>query len=403
MNQPIEEWEVLDLLTALVDKSLVVFETDENGVERYRLLESVRQYSRDRLLESEEAPPLYNRYLEYCLYFTQQRKQIIESEGDARWLARLDKERENILSALEWGTDNPDTAIHALQLASAYREFWLTRSLYTEAREWLSRALAHGAEVSPFMKARTLNDLAYISNLQCDYVIAADFAARGMEQAKLAGNDRLYAFAQMFLAWAKEFGKQVETLDEVAGLCLEAREYALRANDAVALASSSNLLCSFYFYREDYENAEPYARESVEAARKANDPFSEEASLDFLGAILIRKGRIEPALDIYKQMLISCQVQGNRRNTAYAAYRLAEIYTRRDLVVAARLMGAGDGLLEAIRITIEPVEQPFYDRVRATIESALESAVFEEARRAGKRLPFEEIVKNCLSLIDAWE
>ena len=63
----IESWEVLDLLTGLVQKSLVVYEEDEQGRGRYRLLETVRQYTRDRLLESDEAPARWSRHLECYL------------------------------------------------------------------------------------------------------------------------------------------------------------------------------------------------------------------------------------------------------------------------------------------------------------------------------------------------
>src|SRR5262245_55442481 len=100
---PIDSGEVLDLLTSLVQKSLVVYEEDEQACGRYRLLETVRQYARDRLLEASEAAAARDRHRDWFLALAEQAEpKLLRGAEQVAWMDRLETEHDNLRSALEW-------------------------------------------------------------------------------------------------------------------------------------------------------------------------------------------------------------------------------------------------------------------------------------------------------------
>src|SRR5207249_3491771 len=97
----IGDWEVLDLLIGLGDKSLLAAE-ERHGQTRYRLLETVRQYARDRLLESGETETWRARHRDHFLKMAEEAEPELTGTDQAAWLARLEVEHDNLRTALEW-------------------------------------------------------------------------------------------------------------------------------------------------------------------------------------------------------------------------------------------------------------------------------------------------------------
>src|SRR5436190_1265742 len=128
---PIESEEVLDLLAGLVQKSLVVYEEDEQGCARYRLLEPMRQYARDRLLESGEASESRERHLEFFLRWAEKGPSL-----DGR-----EREHDNLRAALAWSAAQGH-AEAGLRLGRQLWWFWEQRGYGTEGREHLAALLA---------------------------------------------------------------------------------------------------------------------------------------------------------------------------------------------------------------------------------------------------------------------
>jgi predicted ATPase len=112
----IDEGEIIDLLARLVDKSLVI--VDDGGVEaRYRFLETIRQYARDRLVQSREIEPLAQAHLDYFLALAQEAEPKLIGPDQAAWLHRLDVEHDNLRSAMDWSLSDSARRADALPLA----------------------------------------------------------------------------------------------------------------------------------------------------------------------------------------------------------------------------------------------------------------------------------------------
>src|SRR5262249_52545482 len=98
-GEGIEEWEILDLLSSLVDKNLVVY--DEKA-DRYRLLETVRDYARARLNDHQESEEWRTRHLQQFLALAEEAQQNLNGPEQAEWLERLETEHDNLREALHW-------------------------------------------------------------------------------------------------------------------------------------------------------------------------------------------------------------------------------------------------------------------------------------------------------------
>jgi predicted ATPase/DNA-binding SARP family transcriptional activator len=151
----IQNEDVLGLLTQLVDKSLVIYEERGNDP-RYRLLETVRQYGRDRLREAGEAAAVRGRHLEFFLGLAEEARPQLVGPEQARWLARLDADHDNLRAALAWSREAEAQREAGLRLAIALWPFWETHAHLSEARECLTALLEQSGGASPALCARAL-------------------------------------------------------------------------------------------------------------------------------------------------------------------------------------------------------------------------------------------------------
>ena len=137
--------EVVDLLTRLVDKSLVmVDDSSESAEARYRLLETIRQYAREKLLASGESGPIRDRHLGYYLRFAEDAEPRLRGADQLAWLGRVETEHDNLRAALAWSLERAD-AERASRLAGAVAYFWELRGYWSEGHTWLDKALALAA------------------------------------------------------------------------------------------------------------------------------------------------------------------------------------------------------------------------------------------------------------------
>lgn len=161
----VERYQVLDQLTLLVDKSLVLAD-DTGGGMRYRLLETVRQYALEKLGESGEADAVRARHRD-CYTALAAMLDAPAATGHQQRVEQIEIEIDNLRAAFAWSRENFDLEL-ALQIASSLQPLWLTRGRLREGLSWIDEALADldlmqdalDREVAPAVLARTLADAA---------------------------------------------------------------------------------------------------------------------------------------------------------------------------------------------------------------------------------------------------
>ena len=135
------ELDLLDRLSSLIDKSLLRQTEAYDGEPRFAMLETIRDYATERLIESDEYEPLRHAHAHYFLALAEQAEPELTGPRQADWLERLEAEHDNLRAALGWAREQ-NAAETALRLTGALWRFWYTRGYLSEGRRWLDQALA---------------------------------------------------------------------------------------------------------------------------------------------------------------------------------------------------------------------------------------------------------------------
>ena len=186
----IEADEVLDLLGHLIDKSLVLAEDDGCGARRYRLLETLRHYGRERLREQDAvAATVAGRHAAYYIEVAERAEREFWGPDEPDALDHMADEEDNVRAALEWHIATGD-AERGQRLGGAYGLFWFFRSRPTEGRAWMARLLAvSGRDPSTVWRAKCLFCAADLAILQGDHAAAMDYAQKALDLWRRLGND----------------------------------------------------------------------------------------------------------------------------------------------------------------------------------------------------------------------
>jgi len=152
-DERIEQEDVLDLLAELVSKSLVLADESGDGAQRYRLLETVRQYARERLLAAGESEAVHQRHATYFLAFGELfDPELLYPSGlvlpTTEQLDQLEREQDNLRAALRWWIETQDVE-RAIQQAGLLFQVWFFRGSATEGVVWLQEILALPAALGP--------------------------------------------------------------------------------------------------------------------------------------------------------------------------------------------------------------------------------------------------------------
>jgi tetratricopeptide (TPR) repeat protein len=230
---PVATEEVLDLLLRLVDKSLVVAEGSAGDIERYRLLETLRQYGRERLLATGEAADLYARHLAHYGALAEESWRALNGPQPVAWIDQLDAEQMNIRQALRWALD-VGAAQEGMRLAGVLQEYWDRRGYMAEGEQWLTALLAlPRAGMRTKARAWALTGLAYMRR-----------STRVLDGAQAVGT-------------------------ETQALVAEAVSIARETGDKLALAWALHLLGS-WIAREDYATGRTMLEECIALCRELN-------------------------------------------------------------------------------------------------------------------------------------
>jgi len=175
----VEQDDVLELLSGLVDKSLVVVEAGEERVPRFRMLEPVRQYSQERLQESGTAERVREHHAQYYLALAQEAEPELEGADETRWLDRLEAEHDNLRAALSWALEGGEAEL-GLRLAGALRVFWVGRSHYSEGRRWCEEGLKRGDSAPRSVRANALVGVGFFMSSLGDLELAIERLEDGL-------------------------------------------------------------------------------------------------------------------------------------------------------------------------------------------------------------------------------
>jgi predicted ATPase len=267
---PLAPEDVLDQLTALVDKSLVVAEPSGTE-ERYRLLETLRQYAQEKLVAADEEDETRGRHRDWCLALAERAEPELTGPRQGAWLDRLEAEHDNLRAALAWCRAGAPGRDVGLRLASPLMIFWYQRGYAREGQAWLEDALARGGAAPPTVRAHALNAAGFLAMRQGDFDRARVLVEEAMRLDAGEPPDRpRVASPRNTLAHLLMGQQQWERARE---LMLEELAETRRRGDRRAEALACAQLGRVGIYAGAYADAQSWFEQSIAVARARGDPF----------------------------------------------------------------------------------------------------------------------------------
>jgi predicted ATPase/class 3 adenylate cyclase len=457
------EADVLETLARLVDRSLVIADMPDvgqnailpyqSGEPRYRLLEMIRQYAREKLLASGEPAMVRDRHLAFFTDLAAAGEPALHQPDQAEWLARLDAELDNLRAAMAWAMGSQPIA--ALRIASHLREFWTRRGLATEGRRWLNEALqqvrempapADGESERTLARGRGLIALATLLIAQGEYGPAFPTAGEGVELTRKTGNGHdlilplaMFAFIASMSGHPEEarsaahevmalprgrddevwVGMTWGTLanlaanverdyDKARAYLIEGREIAAKVGDAWAQGMVTFSLGALAYSRGDYPEAQARFLESLTTWQRLSEGYFTHLPTSGLADVARQTGDYDRAAALYRDMVPRWQQIGNVGAAARCIECLGFIAAARGDTGpdgerlrehAARLLGAAEAMREASAVPMRPEERAEYDQVKDRLlgadgRSPLPGA--EEAWSQGRAMTRAQAVEYAL-------
>ena len=395
----IEEGDVLDPLSRLVDKSLVIT-SEQDGEARYQLLEPVRQYGWEKLKESGKAEEVRRRHAEHYLALAEMTESGLSGPERARWLERLEKEHDNFRAALSWSLNEGSESLEeraelGLRLTVALWRFWDLQGS-TEGHRWVDTALEKCSRKST-ARAKALNGAGWTSMWAGDYHRATSLIEEGISLFEELGDTDSAAISLAYLGMTmvrQEDAERTAALrDEADSMCLEP------SLGHLALAELLFFLASASAYDRDYLRSIALFEESLAVFRDLEDARGTSRCVVSISIVSILVHDIGRARDIVQQGLESAREVGDKPGTSFALLVAASLAGGRGGPArAARLWGAAEALREAIGISLgdqDPFDYDYEGRV-ATARAQLEEAAWEAAWNEGRAMSPEQAIEYAL-------
>jgi predicted ATPase/DNA-binding XRE family transcriptional regulator len=415
--------DVLVLLGRLVEQSLVLAEPGkEGGGLRYRMLEPVRQYARERLGEGGEEYETRRRHAAYYLSLAERARPKLQGREEGEWLDRLEAENDNLRAAIGWSLGRGDAQM-ALRLGAALWYFWYKRGHLSEGRRWLEEALAKSHSSTP-ARAEALNGAGALARNQADYEQAQGWLEESLLLKRELGDKkgtaevlinlgtvafdrgdypRSTALESESLSLWRELGDRwgialalnnlgITTraqgdLAEAASLHEESLDLFRALEDTGGIALVLSNLGKVAEEEDEYARAATFYRESLDLYRELGEKRGIALLTGRLGGISRVQADYARAAALYDESLLLHMELGDRLGISQDLEGIAAMRAARGLAgSAARLWAAAEALREEIGAPLKDTERARYEPLVAKARGALGEEAFARAWAEGRKL-----------------
>ncbi|MEZ4730007.1 MAG: tetratricopeptide repeat protein [Caldilineaceae bacterium] len=416
--------DLLDVLTALTDKSLVQVQESDNGEPRFLLLETIREFAAEQLQARGAADAVAQAHADYY-------RTLVEpwDMNAPAWLTDIERELDNLRAALRWYLSRTgqlvDQSEPLLQLGRILRRFWFWRDWITEGRWWLEQMLTKTAAVESEARAELLAAAAQYATTQGDTVRALELHGATLHLCErlnlskqrtksLISLGALYARkgdtprAIGYLEEALTLAKQTDDVEllcnthymladilseegrEIArALCLLEECLTIARTHQQRMAESRVLTKLGYVYALTGNLTR--AAEVLPQARQMQQAMNATMALGWthlcLGILAFLQGDDHNAAREFLQSLISAPQGGAQFIVPYALEGVAGVFgLRQQAQQGALLLGAADTLRQSLENPHSPIDAAFYHQILTSIQTPLGAAGFQAAWEQGRQL-----------------
>jgi predicted ATPase/class 3 adenylate cyclase len=390
----VESWQIVDLLTQLVDKSLVYVEkTVEHGA-RYFMLESIWDYATEKLRDAGEADEFRLRHLDYFVEFTEKLAPQLRGPQQKEWLERVELEDINVRFGIEASLELPGAVARGLRLMTAMQRFLEVRGLFKDAREHFAKLLAHpDAAPRDAIRARALAAAGRLAWVSDDMPATIEFHSEALDIFRELGDARGTAQALTDLGFhASDAGDPSRAnafLDEAATLAAPLRDSRLTAH----VQHVRGVLAAA---EGDFPRAFALDEESLTLYRQLGDTWK---AIILAWAVGV-DGMVLGRFDIARTHLAEClQVGidlGNRWGISYPLEAIATLaVAEHQYERAARLFGAADAQRARAGLVPQAADHPALRAIMAAAPDFIGPEI-DAARREGRALSSDAAIALAL-------
>jgi non-specific serine/threonine protein kinase len=382
---------VLDLIATLVASSLIRQLPGPDDEPRFDMLETIREFGRERLAESGEEGTTRAAHAAFFVRFAEglhpNRVAPEESVGDR--LSRIEADLPNLRSALTWLAESSD-AETLLRLTGALAVFWHLRADLAEGRDWLERALATAPATPTLARGRALSGLALILWAEGHYSRATSTALEGLRVAEQCGDVELEANVIHVLGMIAEIQ---DRWNPAAEYLARARDlwHALGAKTEEAWALT--LLCRVAMALGDDEGASRFAEEALTLFRAVGHPSGIAMALSRRAELARGRGDDRGTAEAFHEALRLWRELGERWLIVLPLAGLADLAASYDQArAAAQLVGAVDALALEVGAPILSAARLTRDRAAETARAQLRQRSFARWHATGQAMTLEKAI-----------
>ena len=333
-SEPLAGEDVLDLLASLIEKSLVMLDERDDGA-RYLMLETIREYAREKLAQRDDAAAIAARHCEHYFAMTKAANKGLRGPEQADWLWKVEVEFDNIRSAIALSLGGSVDPFIAVKFAVAMQGFWILRGYSTEGRKLVQAALALPAiQASPVAQAWALYVGAALAESQSDHAEARKMLETCLELRRAQGHEVDVAATLSTLSMARLQEGDAAAAAEGES---EALQIFRRLDDRIGEAIGLLHLGQICLHQGDDATARAHLEQCLEIAREIRHQEVEGECELVLGEVALETADLAQAGLRFKRSLTVCREAGDKRGEANAIRWLARVDLLMGDLASARL------------------------------------------------------------------
>ncbi len=382
---------VIQALWRLLDESLVIFDDDHDGEDRYRLLEPIRQYGLERLTEHGEMPDTRRRHAEFFVKLADETAPSLLGRQQQEWLDRLNGEHDNLRVALDWLLQSDDVE-SAGRLALSLSMFWRRRDLYPEARHWIGKLLDVETRLSHRTRGNVLRYAASLDVAQRQYERAGERSLAAINLLRLEGDVAGIALAATTLSIAyesqRDYARARSALDDALSL---ARQSGSDWDIALVVSHLGRL----GLVMSDDALADRYLRDGHARLRALGDGTATARQAYHVALICLRTGRIDEAIEFLTESLRLAADLQHISTVAFCLDAFAAIALERHHPARATQLWAAADAIRASRGGISELMSEglaLYEPPLADVRAQIGDAGFDAAWAAGSAMSLDDAI-----------
>jgi predicted ATPase/DNA-binding XRE family transcriptional regulator len=430
----IEKKQVLELMSQLVTKSLVVMNKESGSERRYHLLETIREYAFEKIKEAKEESAIRNSHLDFFIKLAEEAEPKLKASEQLIWLSQLETDRDNLRAAFGWAL-TADKVEKQARLASALTRFWVIRGSMTEGQQWLESVFSRNDKLLPSIRAKTYWATGFLAFSQGRYTTAQPLLETALSLARKLSNPQLTAESLRILGYVvSRLGdpiKSYKQLRESLALFQQLNDrwgigwslnylavvadnegdittaYALleeslkvfrQLDEKRSIAWSLIELASITNKQQAYMKTDTFSREALTLFIKLGDKRGIDRTLRLQGHAACKKHDLKHASLLFTQSLNLNHEQGDKEGIGLCLVAFAELaYVQNNFLRSAQLIGWADIMSENLDSPRPLNGQADMDKIITACIANMGSFAFEIAYHAGREMTLDEAVALALA------